>query len=381
MKGRPVITNSTRQFTRFLVLFSILAIAGAFLTQHNGAIPVLAQAAPTAAATQQVAPPDYWPTKGWQTSSPAAQGVDAEMLAAMLKTVEESKLGLHSLLIIRNGYLVSETYFEFYDQKLKHELWSCTKSFIATLVGIAIDKKYIDGTKLPALGFFPDLTFANLDKRKEAMTLDDLLTMQSGLDWDDDRDNGRMYQSQDWTKYVLGLPMRDQPGTQFEYCTGCSHVLSAILQQKTGMKTEDFAKKELFEPLGISDFAWDIDRSGVTYGGWGLRITPRDMAKLGYLYLHNGMWDGKQIVSADWIKAATSPRAKTDSTPAAGYGYQWWIFPSVGAYSALGRDGQTIFVVPRLNLIVVTTALAPTHNHDGIFNLIEKYIVPAVKKS
>jgi CubicO group peptidase (beta-lactamase class C family) len=332
--------------------------------------PLLAQAAP-----------DYWPTKGWQTSSPAAQGVDVDMLATMLKAAEESKLGLHSLLIIRNGYIVSETYFEFYDEKMKHVQWSCTKSFVATLVGIAIDKKLIEGTKLPALGFFPNTTFENIDKRKESMTLEDLLTMQSGLDWDDDRENGRMYQSQDWTKYVLSLPMREEPGSKFEYCTGCSHVLSAILQQKTGMKTEEFAEKELFEPLGISDYAWETDRSGVTYGGWGLSLTPRDMAKLGYLYLHNGMWDGKQIVSAEWIKAATSARARTDSKVVSEYGYQWWLYPALDAYTALGRDGQTILVVPKLNLIVVTTALSPVHNHDGIFNLIEKYIVPAVKKS
>jgi CubicO group peptidase (beta-lactamase class C family) len=342
---------------------------------------VFAQAASTAAATQQVAPAAYWPTKGWQTSSPAAQGMDAEMLASMVKTAEESKLGLHSLLVIRNGYIVSETYFEFYDEKLKHVQWSNTKSFIGTLVGIAIDKGHITGTNLPALGFFPGSTFDNMDKRKEAMTLEDLLTMQSGLDWDDDRNNGRMFQSQDWSKYVLGLPIRDEPGSKFEYCTGCSHVLSAIIQQKTGMKTEEFAKKELFEPLGISDYTWETDRSGVTYGGWGLSITPRDMAKLGYLYLHNGMWDGKQVVSAEWIKAATSPHAKTGAQFVTDYGYQWWIAPSVDGYTTLGRDGQTIFVIPKQNLIIVTTALAPTHNHDGIFNLIAKYIVPAVKKS
>jgi len=143
------------------------------------------------------------------------------------------------------------------------------------------------------------------------------------------------------------------------------------------MNTRNFAQKELFAPLGISSFSWDTDSKGIPIGGWGLQITPRDMAKLGYLYLHNGTWDGQQIVSAEWVRAATQKHVGTDSQ--LGYGYQWWIYPSFGAYTALGRNGQTIFVVPDLKLVIVTTAALD--GHEEIFQLIEKYIVPAAQKT
>ena len=142
------------------------------------------------------------------------------------------------------------------------------------------------------------------------------------------------------------------------------------------MNTRDFAEKELFRPLGITDVRWDADSQGIPIGGWGLQITPRDMAKLGYLYLRDGVWDGQQIVSSAWVKAATEKHTPTDGP--LGYGYQWWTYPKWGAYAALGRYGQMIFVVPDLDLIVVTTAAAG--GHDAIFRLIEQYIVPAAQK-
>jgi CubicO group peptidase (beta-lactamase class C family) len=153
-------------------------------------------------------------------------------------------------------------------------------------------------------------------------------------------------------------------------------VLSAIVQSKTGMNTQDFAQKELFEPLGISDLNWSTDSRGLSIGGWGLQLAPRDMAKLGYLYLNDGVWDGKQIVSAKWVVTATQKHTGTDGE--LGYGYQWWTYPSLDAYTALGLYGQTIFVIPKLNLVIVTTA--QMENHDEIFKLIENYIVPAAQK-
>lgn len=324
-----------------------------------------------------IAQSDYWPTKGWRMSTPEEQRMDSHKLALMLEAVKESKVNLHSLLVIRNGYIVSETYFQSFDESVKHVQYSCTKSFISTLVGIAIDKGYIEAVKRPVQDLIPGLSFEKPDARKQAMTLENLLTMTSGLDWSEsDSDIWAMTRSSDWPRFMLNREMKDAPGSRFNYCSGCSHVLSAILQHKTNMNTRDFAQRELFEPLGISHFQWDTDPRGIPIGGWGLSITPRDMAKLGYLYLHNGTWDGKQVVSAEWIKTAIGNHIATNTAPPS-YGYQWWIDPSSGAYMALGRGGQTIFVLPDLNLLVVTTADLP--GHTEIMRLIEKYIVPAAQ--
>jgi CubicO group peptidase (beta-lactamase class C family) len=320
----------------------------------------------------------YWPTQGWRTAAPAEQGMDAGKLALMLDAVRQQNLDLHSLLVIRNGYIVSETYFGSNAPDTRHEMWSVTKSFIATLVGIAIDKGLIAGVERPVGDFYPDRSFANWDSAKQAMTLENILTMTTGLDWtEEDATFRKLYVSRDWVKFVMDEPMRSQPGSEFLYCSGCSHLLSAIIQRQSGMNTRDFARRELFGPLGIRDVAWDSDTTGIPIGGWGMKLTPRDMAKLGYLYLHDGMWDGRQVVSGDWVKAAT--RRHTASDTDLGYGYHWWTYPRWGAYAALGRYGQTIFVVPDLNLIVVTTAALD--GHDPIFDLIDRYIVPAVGPS
>jgi CubicO group peptidase (beta-lactamase class C family) len=340
------------------------------------------QPAPTAAPSSLPELPSarssYWPTSGWRTSSPAAQGMDPHKLTLLLQAVQQEQLNLHSLLIIRNGSIVSETYFQSYTAQTPHELDSVTKSVMATLVGIAIDKRSIDRVNHPVIDFFRPYSFEHPDARKDAMTLEHLLTMRSGLDWQEQDATFRaMYQSRDWVQFVLDTPMHEQPGQQFRYCSGCSHLLSAIIEQRSGMNTRDFAQQTLFDPLGINSVNWEQDRQGIPIGGWGLQLTPRDMAKLGYLYLHNGTWDGQQLVSATWIKAAIQNHTETDSKLGLGYGYQWWIDPALGAYAALGRYGQTIFVVPRLQLVIVTTAAID--GHEVIFKLIEQYIVPAVQ--
>ncbi|MBN1148105.1 MAG: serine hydrolase [Anaerolineales bacterium] len=346
-----------------------------------GCLGVQATPAPTPAAANDPtgktgALPEYWPSAGWRASTPEEQVMDSQKLTQMLEYVEQRRLKLHSLLIIRNGYLVSETYFQNYQPDQKHELYSCTKSFIATLVGIAIEQGAISGVDQKVLQFFPGKTFENPDERKAAMTLEDLLTMTSGLDWEEgDLAYARLYRSNDWVEHMLDLPLRTPPGERFNYCTGCSHLLSAIIQQQAGMSTQDFAEKTLFEPLGIEDYNWSLDATGIAIGGWGLQLTPRDMAKLGYLYLHDGNWDGAQIVPAAWVKEATRKHVDTEDE-GFGYGYQWWIYPSVAAYSALGMGGQTIFVAPSLNLVVATTA--EVSGHEDIYPLIENYILPAV---
>ena len=303
--------------------------------------------------------------------------MEAGKLAEMLDAIQEQHLNLHSLLVIRNGYLVSETYFGSHQQDTRHETYSVTKSFVATLIGMAIDKGYIDGVEHRIVDFFPERTLANLDEQKEAMTLNDVLTMRSGLDWQEgEAAYGAMYRSPDWVQFMLDKPMVWPPGSQFNYCSGCSHLLSAILQQTTGMNTRDFAEEYLFEPMGVSNAVWDTDGAGIPIGGWGLQMTPREMAKLGHLYLHHGEWEGQQIVSASWVEEAT--KEHTQAEDEWGYGYQWWTYPPLGAYAAWGLYGQTIFVIPESDLVVVTTA--EMDNDDEITELVEKYIVPAVRE-
>ncbi len=320
---------------------------------------------------------DYWPTVDWRTSSPEDQQMDSQKLAQVLDTVREKKINLHSLLIMRHGSIVSETYFSPYAADRRHELYSVTKSYVSTLMGIAIDQGYIDNLDHFVLDFFPDHTFKNMDDRKKAMTLGDLVTMRAGLDWDESSSLNRLFNAPDWVTFMLDLPMKDQPGTTFNYCTGCSHILSAILEKATNSKLADFAEKVLLKPLGISDIFWQTDPDNLPIGGFGLRLKPRDMAKLGYLFLHNGQWDGQTIVSADWVQKASHTQVETGGD--LNYGWMWWTYPRFKAYTALGYDGQTVFVIPDLDLMIVTTAAIAEHNHDSIFDLIENEIVPAVK--
>ncbi|HET9224964.1 MAG TPA: serine hydrolase [Roseiflexaceae bacterium] len=366
------------------VLLWLLALLAAGCGQAQpAAVPSSVPLSPSAAVPSSVpiSPSEgerYWPTDGWRTSPPEAQGMDPQQLAGLLQVIQQEHLNLHSLLIIRNGYIVSESYFQSYTEQTPHELYSVTKSVVATLVGIAIDKRSIDDVNQPLGGFFPNYIFQHPDERKDAIRLEHVLTMRTGLDWQEQDSTFRqMYQSRDWVQFMLNLPMREPPGQQFRYCSGCSHLLSAIVQQRTGMNTRDFAQQTLFDPLGIDGVTWEQDRQGTPIGGWGLQLTPRDMAKLGYLYLHDGMWDGQQVVSAAWVKAAIQQHTETDSELGLGYGYQWWTHPRLSAYAALGRDGQTIFVVPDLQLVIVTTA--EMDGHEAIFKLIEQYILPAVR--
>lgn len=318
-----------------------------------------------------------WPTKEWQVSTPQQQGMDAALLDRMQEKIRDDAIELDSLLIVRNGYIVSETYYSSNKANSKHAMYSVTKSFVSTLVGIALDQGLLKGVDQRVVDLLPGATFANDDARKQAMTLENLLTMTSGLDWEEgDPIYRKMYASDDWVQMVMDIPMKTDGGKQFLYCSGCSHVLSAIVEQASGKSTTAFAEENLFKPLGITNQRWEADRKGIAIGGWGLNITPRDMAKLGYLFLNNGSWDGKQVVSSGWVSAATRKHIGTGGR--LGYGYQWWIYPTHGAYTALGRFGQTIFVAPDLNLVIVTTAHIES-GHDQIYKLIDDYILPAAE--
>lgn len=316
----------------------------------------------------------YWPTDGWRTSTPEEQGIDSKKLDDMVAEIKDRDMKIHSILIIRNGYLVSETYFSGFKPEITHDMQSVGRSFTSTLVGIAIDKGIISGFDQRVLEFFPDKSFANIDENKQTMTLEDVLTMRTGLDWQESRgDLSEMRNQPDWIKYLLDKPMAEAPGTRWNYCSGCSHIFSVIINNRSGMNTREFAEENLFKPLGIKDVKWMTDPDGVPFGAGGFPLTPRDMAKLGYLYLRDGQWDGKQIVSSDWVRRSTQTYATVDEH--FGYGYHWFPMPLLKGYAALGSGGQIVLVIPESDLIIATTA----HTEESIFELIEKYVLPAVK--
>jgi CubicO group peptidase (beta-lactamase class C family) len=331
--------------------------------------------------------PAYWPTNGWRTATPEEQGMDSEKLAQMVEHIQQQQLNLHSLLIVRNGYLVSEMYGYPYSAGQVHFIASVTKSVIGMLVGIAMQKGYIKDVHQTLFSLLPGQGVANLNEEKQAITLEDLLSMTSGLDCHENPAPGEafMQASGNWVQFMLDLPMAAPPGTKFNYCTSAVQLLSAILQKATGMSAREFANQNLFSPLGIgpiSEERWPSDPQGVTIGGYDLALTPGEMAKLGYLFLNQGQWDGKTIVPASWVSASTASHANQGDKKE--YGYLWWVDPQGKWYAALGRAGQHIFVYPAENLVVVFTADLP-YTHDADFiplqELLDQYILPAVKSS
>jgi WD40 repeat protein len=319
----------------------------------------------------------------WPTSSPEEQGINSTLLNTSLNWLEY--YDLHSLIVIRHGKLVYEQYYSdseslVYTRNSKHTHFSATKSFTSALIGIAIDKGFINSTEQSVLDFFPDKNITNIDSRKESITLHHLLTMTTGMEWNDMTDIWEMAVSNDSVEYVLSKPMVADPGSEYNYNTGASQLLSAIIQKTTGNSTRNFAMKYLFRPLGIEelDVIWGAGSDGENYGGIGLFMTPRNMAKFGQLYLNNGTWNGNQIISANWIKISSQdhieglPRVGMNNPT--GYGYQFWV--TRNGYLALGYGGQTIQIFPEHDLVIVTTAREEEYAARSIYNSLLTSLIP-----
>ena len=325
--------------------------------------------------------PDYWPTQGWKTATPESQGMDSTPLLNMLEVIWDQDIKIDSVLVVRNGYIVMDAYGYPREERDSPNIRSCSKSVTSALIGIAIDKGLINSVNEPVLDFFPERVAKELDDDKNAMTLENLLTMSSGLDC---RDNWRyrwrgiqeMKRSSDWVQFMLDLPMAEKPGTKFNYCNGVTFLLSAILQQKTGMNALTFANKHLFEPLGIDDHWWSSNVQGITFGYSRLHLRPRDMAKIGYLYLNNGMWEDRQLISSQWIVEST--RKHMSTTGSIGYGYQWWTTDS-HEYLAMGYGGQFIFVVPDKNIVAVFTSSLDIKDIFTPFGFLQANIIASVR--
>jgi CubicO group peptidase (beta-lactamase class C family) len=302
----------------------------------------------------------YWPTKDWRTSTPEEQGFDSVKLAEGLQNLQKNKTLIDSLLIIRNGNVILDAYFYPYDNSIPHKLASVTKSFTTTLIGIAIDQGKIQLDQ-PMLSFFTDRTIANLDEWKKSITIRDLVSNMNGFESGcligDEPTLDKMRSSPDWVQSALDRKVVWEPGSSFCYDSPGMHILSAILQESTGMTELDFARQYLFKPLGIREAYWESDPQGYTHGWGDLYLKPLDAAKIGYLWLNQGVWNGKQIVPAAWV----ADSVKAYSYPSSdGYGYGWWV--SDDSYYAFGRGGQTIKVYPAYNAIVVVTASGMDYN-------------------
>jgi CubicO group peptidase (beta-lactamase class C family) len=351
-RGLANLKNAARRiqggFMRHTARFSATFFVAAATLFGAGALAASAEEAP-------------WPTLGWRESSPEAQGFDSDALADAFDNVRDHDTRIHSLTIVRNGHIVLDAYFWPFQKGQLHDLASVTKSVTTTLAGIAVGQGAFAGLSQPLTSIFSGRAIANLDDRKQRLSLGHLMSMSSGLDchaapgeitlW-------QMRQSKDWTQFMLDRPMSDEPGSRFEYCSGGMHLLSAAITKATGSSALDFARRELFSPLGIGigNVTWPADAQGVSFGWGDLRLEPRDMAKLGYLWLNNGRWEDRQIIPKGWMEAAIQAQAHPPYTDQ-GYGYGFWLHTSrrPPEFEAVGRGGQRITVVPEKNIVVVFT--------------------------
>jgi CubicO group peptidase (beta-lactamase class C family) len=303
---------------------------------------------------------DYWPTEGWKAASPEAAGFRSDKMADGLLAMRQEEIPIHSLTIIRHGYVLVDAYFYPYDGSTIHDLASVTKSVMTTLIGIAADQGKLELDD-PMVSFFPDRTIANLDERKQRITVAHLASMSSGLECTEENEQTQqeMMASEDWVQFTLDLPVAWEPGTQMVYCNPAIHMLSAILQRATGLTALEYARVNLFQPLGIWDAQWTADPQGYNRGWGDLFLHPRDAAKLGLLWLQGGRWGDWQIVSQEWVRAASERRMTEAAGRPEDYGYGWWVSDpeeeDIAFVQAAGIGTQLIKVFPDLDLVLVTT--------------------------
>ena len=322
-----------------------------------------------------------WPTLLWAEGNPQGFGMQADLLGLAHETIQRDFPNVYSLLVIRNGVIVFEQYYHGHDTASLFDIRSATKSFISALIGIALKEKRIPDLDQKILSYFPEYNTASMDRRKAAITIRDLLMMKSGLAWDEDRDFAELYETRNWIQYIFNVPMASDPGLVFCYNSGGSHLLSELIHRVTGVTALEFAQHKLFSRLGIGIHHWPTDPMGISLGYAGLSLTARDFAKLGLLYTSSGTWNGEQILMPDYVRDSTSAWSPGGFPEEAEYGYQWWVLPSAAppAFFAAGYGGQYLWIVPDLDLIVVTTAnyqLPPLLTQDHNF-LITEFVVPS----
>lgn len=306
-----------------------------------------------------------FPADQWELSSPSQQGMDEEMLMGSEEQIPE----LTDLVVVRNGFIVYEhhsprEYMLGEDKKLV-PVYSCTKSIVSTLVGIAIDQGLIEGVEQKVADFFPEWSERSLDSRWYSMTIEHLLAMTTGLHWPEATEWNYglkpFRESDNWLEFILARDFEAELGQTYNYNTGASHMLSIIIERVSAKSTEAFAREYLFDPIGIGEVNWPTDPQGTNTGGHGLWLRARDLARFGLLILNQGSWDGVQVVSADWVHEAVQPR-NTGWSFAGDYGYQWWVTSAthmgkkVDYHYGFGFAGQLLIIVPEMDLVVVINA-------------------------
>jgi CubicO group peptidase (beta-lactamase class C family) len=365
-----------------------------------------AQPTPTSAPASPPPARDYWPTDGWRSDAPANRGLDEAALAGLRSQIEQELPFLDSLLIVKDGYLVCEEYFNGYDAERLHPVHSVTKSVMSALFGIAQADGSIPNLDAKLGDALPDYFADGQHNDKESITLRHLLQMRSGIQFDEGALNDELaargadaalfFLGQDLTEYALDYPVAHAPGDAWNYSTLDSQLLSAAFSALTGQSLADYAAERLFSAIGVGETVWSSDTNGVSIGGDTLELTARDMARFGYLYLNRGQWDGQQVIPQDWVDLSTSAQGDrvlyvpTDETLTIEfYGFHWWTwkpewFHGHATSHARGFGGQWINIFPSLDLVIVSTANSQVDNAGNVAQekaidaMIRDQILPAL---
>ena len=304
-------------------------------------------------------------------STPEAQGISSAKVREFIEAADKQVNTMHSFMLVRHGHVVAECWWKPETPQTPHVLWSLSKSFASTAVGLAVaeGKLSVDD---PVIKFFPDMLPAEPSENLKAMKVRDLLTMSTGHDKEP-----RATPDSNWVKTFLAHPVPHKPGSKFVYNSLATYMQSAIVQKVTGQTILEYLQPRLFEPLGIKNPKWDASPQGVSIGGWGLYITTEDIAKFGQLYLQKGKWNGKQLIPQSWVEAATSKQVANNSQNpdwAQGYGYQFWQCRH-HAFRGDGKDGQFCIVLPEQDAVIAITA--KTGNMQAQLNLVWEKLLPA----
>ena len=347
---------------------------------------------------------------GWRTGSLEETGIKAKTLTRLVKRIERNRIpNIHGILVVKDGKLVLERYFEghrfAYDKELflgepvrfdastAHNTMSITKAVTAATVGIAIDQGLISSERLAVWSFFPEYSHL-FDEQKRKITIQHLLSMSSGLQWNEwevslastENDLIQLFIVTDPIGYILAKPSVHEPGSRWYYSGGDVNLLGAVFERATGRGIDDFSAEYLFAPLGISVYQWSYLKPDILYASGELHLRPRDLAKFGFLFMNDGVWNGKRVVSCEWIAKTLSPQITTGGRSKDGeaYGYQWWLKTfsrgnkPIHAYIRSGWGGQAIILFPEIDMLVVFTGgnyVGP----DPVLDLVTEYILPAIQ--